>query len=290
MLRGVPSLSFRCLRGIWSSMVIRRVRLACDEEPCLGACCSAVFASVNVENLGCDDMLRGEPPLSFRCLRGFRSSMVIRCVRFACDKEPCLGACCSDVVASSINVEVLGCDDVLGRELSLGFCCLLETWPSTVLRGLRSGCDEDVVVRMELCLGARRSDVSTSSINTEFLDCVDELSGERSSSFCCPLGTWSLTVLRGLRFGRGDDVVVRMVSCSGVCCSDVSTSSFSATRSRSHRDGELAVNGRPLLNFCCLIAPGSLTAESRLRFEALRATSAPTVAMVLISNENSIVR
>ena len=194
------------------------------------------------------------------------------------------------MVASSINVEVLGCDDVLRRELSLGICCSLGTWASMVLTGLHSACDEDVVVEMELCLGARWSDVSTSSINTQFSDCVDELSGETPSSFCCSLDPCFLMGLRRLYFARGDGVVVRAESCLGVCRSHVSTSSFSATSSRLQRDGEFAVNGALLLNFGCLTDSGSFTVELRLRFVAFRATSASTVAIVFISNEISMVR
>ena len=159
-----------------------------------------------------------------------------------------------------------------------------------VLTGLRSTCVEDVVVDMGPCLGACWSDVSTSSISTQFSDCVDELSGESPSSFCCPLGTWFLTVLGRLSFVRGTGVLVMTESCSVVCCSDVSTSSFSATRSRLHRGGEFAVNGAPLSNFCCLTGSGSVTVVLRLRFAAFLATSAPTLATVLISNENSMVR
>ena len=215
---------------------------------------------------------------------------MLRGLRSACDEEPCFGACCSDVFASSVNVEVLGCVDVLRRELSLGICCSLGTWASMVIAGSHSACDEDVVAEMKLCLGARWSNVTASSINTHFSDCVDELGGETSSSFCCSLGPCSLVVLRRLHFARGDGVFVRTESRLGVCCSCVSTSSFSATSSRLQRDGEVAVNGAPLLNFCCLTDSGSFTVELRLRFAAFRATSASTVAIVFISNENSMVR
>ena len=109
-------------------MVIRRVRLACDGEPCSGACCSNVFASsVNVEVLGVDDVRKRELSLSFCSSLGTWLSTVLRSSHSACDEVPCLSALCSDVFASSGNVEVLGCDDALRREPSSGFCCSLGT-------------------------------------------------------------------------------------------------------------------------------------------------------------------
>ena len=143
---------------------------------------------------------------------------------------------------------------------------------------------------MEPCSCARSSDVSICSFDTGVLDCVDELSGEASPSLRCSLGPSSLMLPRSLCFGRADAFFLRTELSSSVCCSKVSISSFSATLSRLHRGGDFAVNDAPLLNFCCLTGSGTLTAELRLRLAALRATSAPTVAMVLISNDNSIMR
>ena len=123
----------------------------------------------------------------------------------------------------------------------------------------------------------------------ELIDWDDLLRGEPSLSFCCLLATWSSVVLRRLRFAC-DDVIVKTEPCLGACCSNIFSSSINAVCSWLRCDGEFAVNGKPLLNFCCLRGPWSLAVEVRLRFVAFRATSAPTVAMVLTSKENSIVK
>ena len=68
------------------------------------------------ELLDCDDVLREEPLLSFHYLFGNSSSMVVRRVCLASGEEQCLDAYCSDVFASSGNVEDLGCDETLKGE------------------------------------------------------------------------------------------------------------------------------------------------------------------------------
>ena len=314
--RAELSLSFCCFLGAWSSIVLKRLRFACDED--------AGDEDAGDEDAGDKDACDGGVVVKSESCLG-------ACDGDACDggvvveAKSCLGACDGDACDGGVVVEAescLGtCDEdacdggsVVKSESYFGACDedagdkdACDGGSVVKSESCFGACDEDagdkdardggVVVKSESCFGACCPKMS-SSINAVrsrwHCDGESVVNGKPLLNFCCLLGAWSSTVLRRLRFACDEDdcdedVFVKSESCFGACCSEIS-SSINALRSRWHCDGEFAVNGKPLLNFCCLTGPGSLAVELRLRFVAFRAISAPTVAIVLSSNENCMVK